>query len=226
MFELSPRLYTVAHMADLSLKTVDIGTDHAYLPAYMVTFLHSGNILACDIGEKPLDNARNTLKNYGLEDRIALRLSDGLKNVRPDEAEQITVCGMGGTLIRDILTAAPWVRKAGMRLILQPMTHSEDVRRYLCENGFLITQERCVDDAGRTYCCIAAEYTGQPVEYEEGFCYFGTLINEKGIPEKYIRKQYSRVKKRAEALKEAQRYPEEEKLLREVLAYYGRMKNE
>lgn len=226
MFELSPRLYTVAHMADISRKTVDIGTDHAYLPAYMITFLHSGNILACDIGEKPLENALNTLKTYRLEDKIELRLSDGLKNVLPEEAEQITICGIGGTLIRDILNGAPWVKKNGMRLVLQPMTHSEDVRRYLCENGFIITEERCVEDAGRIYCCIAAEYSGGNAAYEEGYYYFGTLLNEKGMAEKYILKQYDRVQKRAEALKEAQRYPEEEKLLRDVLAYYGRMKNE
>lgn len=224
MFELSPRLFTAAHFADCSLKTVDVGTDHAYLPAYLVTFLQCGRVLACDIGEKPLDNARSTLKTYHLEDKIELRLSDGLKNVRPEEAEQIIICGMGGTLIRDILNDAPWIKTDGMRLILQPMTHSEDVRRYLCENGFRILEERCVKDAGRVYCCILAEYSGDFEAVEEGYYYFGTLLNETGFSADYIQKQYSRVKKRADSLRNAQRYPEEENLLREVLAYYGRMK--
>ncbi len=224
MFELSPRLFTVAHMADVSLKTVDIGTDHAYLPAYMVTFLKAEKILACDIGEKPLKNALNTLKTYGLEDKIELRLSDGLLNVSPDEAEQITVCGMGGTLIRDILLAAPWVKKPGIRLILQPMTHSEDVRQYLSENGFEINEERCVEDAGRVYCVISAVYTGKTKPVSPGYFYFGTVINEPGTAQIYIKKQYSRVKKRADSLKAANRFPDEEKLLRDVLDYYGRMK--
>lgn len=224
MLELSPRLYAAAHMADVTLKTVDVGTDHAYLPAYLTAFAGAENIIACDIGEKPLRNARNTLNVYGLEDKIELRLSDGLKNVRPEEARQIIVCGMGGTLIRDILLAAEWVKRPGMRLILQPMTHSEDVRRYLCENGFSVTEECCVEDGGRVYCCICAEYTAAEEAAEEGFFYFGTLLNAGGAAEKYINKQYSRVKKRAESLNAANRYPEEEKLLRDVLDYYRRMK--
>ncbi len=224
MFELSPRLYTAAHMADPSLKTVDIGTDHAYLPAYLVSFLNAGKILACDIGEKPLKNALNTLKTYGLEDKIELRLSDGLKNVSPDEAEQIIICGMGGTLIRDILLAAEWVKKPGMRLILQPMTHSEDVRQFLCENGFEIREERCIEDAGRVYCCICAVYTGVYEAFSPGYYYFGTLLNTDGIARTYIKKQVSRVKKRADSLEAADRFPEEQKLLREILDYYGSMK--
>lgn len=221
MLNLRPRLRTAAEMVKSGRKTVDIGTDHAYLPAWLVLNGICESVLACDIGVKPLENAAATIKTYGLEDKISLRVSDGLENVLPSEAQEITVCGMGGTLIAEILERAEWIRNNNVHLVLQPMTHSEDVREYLCKNGFSITEERCIRDTGRVYCCISAEFTGWRPEAENGYFYFGGISADTPEEREYIRKQITRVRKRADALREVSRYPEEEAMLREVIKYYG-----
>lgn len=216
-----------ASMVKAHRKTVDIGTDHAYLPAYLILNGIAEDVLACDIGIKPLLNAEKTLKAYSLEDKIRLRVSDGLKKVSPDEAQEITICGMGGTLMSDILKDAPWIKKNGIHLVLQPMTHSEDVRRFLCENGFLITEENCVLDTGRVYCCIGAEFIGEDCTEETGFYYFGTLPPKDDISAEYVKKQLSRVNIKLQALKKAGIETEEVIMLQEVKDYYEkRMQSE
>ncbi len=203
MLNIGPRLICAADMVKRHRKTVDIGTDHAYIPAYLVLNGMSDNVLACDIGKKPLENAAKTLREYSLQDRIELRISDGLKEVFPDEAEEIIICGMGGTLMSDILSSAEWIKKDGMHLVLQPMTHSEDVRRYLCKHGFRITEEKCVIDTGRVYCCISADYDGVIRDVPEGYFYFGELPKNDEVSALFTERQLHRVKTKLEALKKA-----------------------
>lgn len=203
MLNIGPRLSCAAGMVRKHRKTVDIGTDHAYIPAYLILNGMSDNVLACDIGKKPLENAAKTLREYSLENRIELRISDGLREVSCDEAEEIIICGMGGTLMSDILSAADWIKKGGTHLILQPMTHSEDVRRYLCCNGFLITEEKCVVDTGRVYCCISADYDGETRDVPEGYYYFGELPKHDEASELYVERQLHRVTTKLDALKKA-----------------------
>lgn len=220
MLNIGPRLLCAALMVRKNRKTVDIGTDHAYLPAYLVMNGISERVLACDIGVKPLGNAAKTLRQFDLKDKISLRVSDGLKEVSPEEAEEITICGMGGTLMSDILRAAPWIRNEGVHLVLQPMTHSEDVREYLCENGFLITQERCVKDAGRVYCCIGAKYSGEKKDWPAGYFYFGTLSFSDELSAEFMKKQAHRVKTKLEALEKSDASNEKLPYLRDIYSYY------
>lgn len=220
MLNIGPRLSCVAGMVRRHRKTVDIGTDHAYIPAYLVMNGMSENVLACDIGKKPLENAAKTLREYSLEDKIMLRISDGLKEVSPDEAQEIIICGMGGTLMSDILADAEWIKRDGIHLILQPMTHSEDVRRYLCNNGFIITEEKCVIDTGRVYCCISADYEGKVYDTEEGFYYFGELPKNDEVSKLYVDRQLHRVKTKLDALIKAGSEPEQVKKLSLVYDYY------
>lgn len=225
MFSLSPRLQCAAAMADKNAKTVDIGTDHAYLPSYLVMNGIRGHVLACDIGEKPLLNAAKTVKSLSLQNQIELRISDGLEKVSSEEADEIIICGMGGTLISDILSACPWVKKQGMHLILQPMTHTEDVRRFLCENGFIIDKEDCVIDSHRLYCCISARYTGEQKIYDAGYYYFGTLTGRNGLAEDFVKKQYKRVDIKYTALTNAGFDTEETRMLYDVKKYYERLED-
>ena len=221
MVSLSPRLAAAAKLLDGGKTVADVGTDHAYIPAYLIQSGKCTCAIASDIGEMPLENARKTLQKYGLESVVLLRLSDGLKNIRPEEAEEICICGMGGTLIAEILTAAPWVCRPGMHRVLQPMTHSEDVRAYLCQNGFAVRREVCVTESDRrVYCCISADWTGQSAPVPDGFLYFGTLLGQEGDARVFARKQYLRVKKRADALSAAGVHPEEAAMLRRVIGYY------
>lgn len=225
MISLGPRLLCAASFIRCRTKIVDIGTDHAYLPAYLIENGIADSVLACDIGVMPLKNAENTVKAHSLGDRISLRISDGLREVSSDEAEEITICGMGGTLMTEILEAAPWVKKAGMHLILQPMTHSEDVRSYLALNGFLIEDEKFVVDAGKTYCCISAVYDGNADKAENGFLYFGFLPPKDDINAQYVAKQLHRIDVKLNALKGREESADEYNRLLSVRKYYERKMN-
>ena len=196
----------------------DIGTDHAYLPAYLLLNGIAPFVIACDIGEKPLQNAAETAEIYHLAGKIDLRVSDGLENVRPVEYGAVTVCGMGGTLIAEILERA--ALPDDVQLVLQPMTHVEDVRAWLCRSGFVIGREVCVKDAGRVYCCMAAERGSEPLKDEPGYRYFGTLTGETEEERFFLKKTVARVKKRADSLAAVGRFPEEQALLRQALEYY------
>ena len=225
-FPLSKRLAAAAELIRGGEGVTDVGTDHAYLPAYLVISGKCPRMLACDVGEEPLKNAEKTLAEYGLRDKIELRLSDGLQNVSPEEAREIVICGMGGTLIARILTAAPWVRRPGTHLVLQPMTHLEDVRQYLCENGFSSMEERCVQDGGRTYCFISAVWTGEHRKNDLGYYYFGELLGKTGPAEKITEKQLRRLQTRVACLDAAGIRREEADRLRDALAYYERKRHE
>ncbi len=220
MLEPGPRLLCAASMVRGKRKIVDIGTDHAYLPAYLVLNGIAEDVLACDIGIMPLENAKRTVAAYSLQEKIGLRVSDGLSAISPDEAQEIIICGMGGTLIAAILTAADWIKKQGMHLILQPMTHSEDVRRYLSANGFVLTEERHIIDNNRVYCCISADYTGEVYPPDEGFCYFGRLPVEGEAAELFVAKRLKRLDTKLNALKSADSGNKEIPVLEEIRDYY------
>ena len=141
-------------------RLADIGTDHGYLP---IALCQSGKIpsaLACDINPLPLRSAEENIARFGLSKKIQTRLSDGLKEVSPDEADDVVIAGMGGELIRDILTAAPWVKDGKKHLVFQPMTHHDDLIRWLVENGFAIIQQAAVRDDGKYYTVLSAQFTG------------------------------------------------------------------
>lgn len=185
----------------------DVGTDHAYLPSYLILNGICPSALACDIGKGPLENARSSAEHYRIADRIRLRLSDGLDEVEPFEAEDVVICGMGGTLMTRILERAYWLKDCRKHLVLQPMTHGEDVRRFLIENGFEIQHERTCMDDGRIYAALSARYSGEHKSYGAGFPYYGLLIRGKSPTDKaYVKKQYERVIKRKESIAGIERH--------------------
>ncbi len=205
MIKLSPRLQMAADCVRCGKKIADIGTDHAYLPAYLIENGISPEAIAADIGEGPLENAKKIAHSSPvLKERITLRLSDGLKKIEPHEADDIIIAGMGGILIAEILTAAPWVKDASKRLILQPMSHAEDVRRYLCENGFEIIKEDACAEQRHCYLLIVAEYTGKENDKTEAFYYRGLIENIKTEDaKKYHEMRMSSIRKKRDALKTA-----------------------
>ena len=155
------RLSLCAQMVREGSRLADIGTDHGYLP---IALCQSGRIpsaLACDINPLPLQSARENIAKYNLSDKIKTRLSNGLKELHPDEADDIVIAGMGGELIRDILASAPWVKDTEKRLVLQPMTRHEDLVKWLYESGFCIERQEAVFDEGKYYTVISTHYNGE-----------------------------------------------------------------
>lgn len=155
MITLSPRLAAVAGYVLPGGPLADIGTDHAYLPAHLVGTGAIPKAIAGDILPGPLEAARSTVAEAGLTDRIELRLGSGLKVLTPGEVITASICGMGGPLIAEILTAGPL--EGIQRLVLQPMGGEERLREWLSRNGWRLVAEQLVADAGRVYIVMAAE---------------------------------------------------------------------
>ena len=140
----------------------DVGTDHAYLP---IALCLEGKIcggVVSDIHKGPIERATEHIRRWGLERRLTPVLCDGLEALESYHPEDILILGMGGELIADILARAPFVKRGDTRLILQPMTHPEALRRFLLREGFAIVSESLVKEE-KIYQILCAEYTGIPV---------------------------------------------------------------
>lgn len=175
LFQLGPRLALCAELVRDGKLLCDVGTDHAYLPIWL---LKSGRIpgaLACDINPGPLKAAAGNAQKYGETDRLSLRLSDGLREVRPEEAEDIVIAGMGGELMLRIIRETAWLRNGEKRLIFQPMSSAEELRLGLKELKFSVLEEQAAVDSGKVYTAFAAVYIGTVPETDELYPYLGKL---------------------------------------------------
>lgn len=191
---LSNRLEATARFVKEGGVLVDVGTDHAYLPVWLVQNGIIKRAIACDIGEKPLKKAYDTVKRHGLLDRISLRLSDGLDAISPDEADEFVFAGMGGTLISKLIMRAPWLKNKEKHLILQPQTRAEELRQMLTENGFEILGERAVFEGKRVYIAMHASFSGVKSEYDSSYAYIGRLTdNLDNAAREYLKSQAKRV---------------------------------
>ena len=218
MRTLSQRLYTIQTLIPSGVRVADIGTDHGHLPISLIKSGICERIIACDIREKPLMNARENIEKTGTVG-IELRLGDGLSPVQPDEVDCIVIAGMGGEVIASIIDAAEWVRNEKYTLLLQPMTSADALRKYLSENLFGIESEHAVLDNGKLYTVIKAVFSGKAQPNSEAFYRIGRLDRRDPTAKNYILKQMNIVKKCIDDLKKAEKTDELdrfEKLLREM----------
>lgn len=179
--KLDDRLLFAAKYVTKDGVAADIGTDHAYLPCYLVQNGISKRCLACDLREGPLKKAAQTVDECGLNERIKLLLCDGLSGLDEDDKSTLTdiiIAGMGGENIVNILQNADWVKNERYNLIFQPMTKAHTLRKYLCENGFEIVDETAVVAANKHYTVMNARYCGKAVECDCEFAYIGKLCGK------------------------------------------------
>lgn len=177
MLELSERLKAAASLVRQGSSAADIGTDHAYLPVYLIKNHICKSVIACDLRSGPLFNALETVRAEGLENLISLRLSDGLSELKENEAEDIIICGMGGTLIARILSQEDWICNEKYNFIFQPQSHADDLRRFLFGSGFSVTEEITLTDDGRDYLIFSSVFTGdRSLEDDEVSIQFGSLL--------------------------------------------------
>lgn len=155
------RLLSAAEFVRQGAYFADIGTDHAYLPLFLLKEGKIPRAVCADINRGPLESARKNAEAEGLSEKIKFFLTDGAAALSGEGITDYAICGMGGELIADIIEAAPHLKSHGVRLILQPMTRVPHLRRYLCENGFSILDECYSAEGGKFYVCLCAEYTGE-----------------------------------------------------------------
>ncbi len=163
---LDKRMKCIADCVFENAILADIGTDHGKLPIYLAKIGKIKRAVASDINEMPLQKAVDNIKKYGYEDVIDTYLTDGLKGIENFSPDCVVIAGMGGELIEQILSNST-LDKNNVKFILQPMTKEEHLRRYLCENGFKITDEYIVKE-GKLYQIICCEYSG--CRYEMSDC--------------------------------------------------------
>lgn len=173
--ELGERLATCAEFVREGKISADIGTDHAYLPVYLVQKGIVPAAYASDINEEPVNSARKSIARYGLDEKIIAFTGDGLEKIPPDEVDDIIIAGMGGDNIAAILGEAEWLKNPRYRLILQPMSRASRLREFLFREGFAILSEKAICEADRIYTVICAEYSEISVEYAEYDIYAGRL---------------------------------------------------
>ncbi len=198
------RLQRIAGMIRHGDRVADIGTDHAYLPVFLIKEGIAPSAYACDVSDGPLENARKTVEKSGVSG-ITLRKGDGLNAVAPDEVDTVVIAGMGGDLIARILESSPWVKNSRYELILQPMTAVEDLREYLCQNGFEVKLETAVSAHKRTYTAMKVVFTGIVTECDPLFYFVGRLGENLGEDEiVYIQRKYKIIKKLADDIKDVE----------------------
>lgn len=172
---LSMRLERVAAHVPAGARLADIGSDHGYLP---VALLRRGLIAAAVAGEvaaTPFQAAERTVRENGLEQHVSVRLADGLAAITAADAiTAISVCGMGGETIRNILDSGKARLTGQERLILQPNGGEQPLRQWLMDNGYRILVEELLRENRFYYEIIVAE-RAEPVAYSAEELYFGPL---------------------------------------------------
>ena len=200
--ELGPRLRAIADLVPPDCRCLaDIRTDHGYVPAALLLAGRVGRAVAADVGALPLDHARRTAARCGVEDRMDLRLGDGLSVLFPGEADVIVIAGMGGDTIAGILAAAPWSRD-GPLLLLQPMSRAHELRRWLPERGYAVRAETLVQDKGVLYPILSAA-GGTMAPASEAQAWGGFLLEGDPLWGRYLSDRILRLRRAAAGLERA-----------------------
>ncbi|KJF26884.1 hypothetical protein TZ02_10895 [Clostridium aceticum] len=185
--KLTPRLKKIADLVPINSKVSDIGTDHGYLPIYLLQNNIASHVIASDVNKGPLETAEKNIYLHGYVDKIEMRLGSGLEVLKAGEVDTIIIAGMGGILISELLDKAPNIVNKIHTFILQPMQAQEDLRRYLVANNFKITKDLLVKEDHRIYEIIVAQQGSQAIE-EEIYYETGLFLesNPKDLVEEFI----------------------------------------
>jgi len=219
---------TVASYVRKGSSVADIGSDHAYLPIMLVRSGITARVLASDVVDGPVENARENVAAYRLEGSITVKKADGLDKIADFAPDDIIIAGMGGELIASILERSDYVKNEKIRLILQPMTRAEMLRGYLAANGFDITDETLCEEDGRVYQVICCQFDGKKHIYTEAELYCGKHILKKRQPllKRHIEKVTSKLSDRINGLAAAGKTAEsEEEILCELTNYIKDLTN-
>jgi tRNA (adenine22-N1)-methyltransferase len=157
MVVLSKRLLKIAEHVPQGSKLADIGSDHALLPVYLAQHGLIVSAIAGELNAGPYAAALKQVEEADLKRYIEVRHGDGLEVIASGEADVITIAGMGGLLIVQILMQSIAKLEHVQRLILQPNVGEEAVRRWLMEQGWFLSGENIIQEDGKTYEVLIAD---------------------------------------------------------------------
>ena len=169
----SKRMEALADLCQGARRVIDVGCDHAQLCALLVTEYGVEHAFASDIRPGPLENARRTIAELGLESRITPVLSDGLDAFGPGDGDTVIIAGEEMTLI---LSRAPWAGDNGGQVILQPMTNIPKLRQWLAENGYHVKKERVIKEGRKVYTAMNIQKGADESGAREYAYLFGTAL--------------------------------------------------
>lgn len=198
---LSARLEAVASFVPQGAKAADVGTDHGYIPIFLVQSGRCPSAIAMDVRKGPLERARAHVTELGLSGQVSLRLSDGLKELKPGEADAVVIAGMGGELIERILSQGRHMWESVSSWVLSPQSELGRVRAFLAGEGFQIFKEAMVEEDGKYYTVMAAR-RGHMEYKNEASLRYGALLLEQGDPVlgEFLLKEEKRVRSIMERL--------------------------
>lgn len=186
---LSKRLKTVASFLPKGALFADIGSDHAYLPCYVCLADPKARAIAGEVNQGPYESARETVDLFGLKDQIDVCLGDGLQVIENRKVNQLTIAGMGGSLITSILDSGVDYLDSVTRIIVQPNIGAKNIRKWFLQNDFTITHELIVEENEHIYEILVADkgqknspYTD---EMKEKQLFFGPLLLQEKSPSFY-----------------------------------------
>ena len=219
------RLEAIGKLVPVGCTFADIGTDHAYLPVWLLEHGKISSAIAGDIAEGPCLAARNTVSMYGMKGKVEVRLGSGLKVLKTGEAECIAIAGMGASTMIEIFEADMPLAVEAKRMVLQPMAGAASLRKWLAKNGWHIVAEDLVEDGRHLYEIIAVE-RGESEAYSEAAWEIGPKLIEAKHPllAKQFAKQINGYKKlltnmgKSEQAKASEKYIAWEKLVQELEA--------
>lgn len=201
--KLTPRLQCVAEMVSPCEIVADIGTDHAYIPMYLVQNGVVKKAVASDVVDGPVAIARANVSDYCLDGYVKVTKAYGLKSAKG--ADVAVIAGMGGKLICDILAEDIDIARSIGTLVLQPMTCQYELRKFLHQNGFAIMRECLAKEEDKIYNVMTVSVGEQ--SFDDDFYYhIGKYLFESGDPllAEYIHKKYEVLKKRIKGMKKSQ----------------------
>ncbi|WP_422803177.1 tRNA (adenine(22)-N(1))-methyltransferase [Streptococcus sp. FT1-106] len=174
---LSNRLRKVAEYVPEGARLLDVGSDHAYLPIYLIEKGHIDFAIAGEVVKGPYESAVSNVANAQMTDKIDVRLADGLAAFEEsDQISVITICGMGGYLIAEILANGRAKLDKVERLILQPNNREDELRNWLAQHGFRIVAETIMTENDKFYEIMVAEHGDMTLSVQEHR--FGPYLNQ------------------------------------------------
>ena len=179
---LSDRLLACCGFVHPGDRVADVGCDHGYLSIHLLQSGIASHVYASDVRPGPLSSAKRNADIYGITEKIAFFLSDGVQNL-PRDFDTLVCAGMGGDTMVSILSDAPWLKSDRYRLVLQCQSKTPFLRRYLSENGWAISRETLLRDGRFLYTVMEVLWQPEAPRLTVGQCYFSPALSRCTAPE-------------------------------------------